>query len=1169
VPDAPLALVGRTTPKERPAIFSLPPATDGSLTGITASPHPLDVGEAQRVQWQPNGAAAAIVAAVPGDFASSSVYMVDSAFSAVSTPVSAAFDSCVAFTPDSRWLLYISPDGGSLLAVPADNLGAAPIPVLTGEPRLDLCETAWQHVQDTAAPPPDDPAAPVAVDPGELTIGAVVTGTIDDAQYEVTYDLPLTAGQAITVTMERISDDLDSYLLLFDPEGREVARNDDAAEQIGDTSTNAQIQDFTAPLDGTYTVTATRFFQETGLSNGTFRLSVTAGDASPIPAATEIPAVPAAANALTRGATVTGTIDNATYEQAYTVELTAGEAVTFTMIRLDGDLDPLLVLFGPDGSEADRNDDALETVGELALNSQIAGFTPPVSGTYTLVATRYAQAEGLSGGTYQISMTGDQPVAPPPDTTPPAASTTLSVGSVASGTINDTQFVADYTIALDAGQTITVTLERTGDNLDPLLYIFGPNGAELAVNDDAETPVSDLALNSQIVDFTAPESGTYTIRATRYAEAGGLSTGTFQLSVTGAGETAAPPPVVNGGLVPDPGQVLTVGGAAVGVISVGSPAVNYALDLTAGDTITVTMLQQGGDLDPLLILYDPAGAEVARNDDALAPVGSTSLNAQIAGYTAATSGTYIVRATRYDQEAGLSIGMYEIIVTEGAPGMAEAANPSGTLALGGSVTGTVSDSQPVIVYELALEAGQTVTITMLRTGGDLDPLLFLYSPDQQQAASNDDASPTVGDSSLNAQIAGFVAPVSGTYLVEATRFARETGLTSGAFTLSASTDGGGTAPVPAASGTALQVGATATGMISSEQPAVDYTITLNAGQTITVTLERVTDTLDAYLQILDEQGRELAYNDDAATTVGDSSLNAQITGFSAPASGTYIIRATRYNQEVGDSSGEYRLTVSESTGGGAGDVQDGIRFADPVAVGDTVTNEIAGDVYAVEYPIQLAEGETIAVTMIALNGSLDPLLAIYEPGGQPDAYNDDAASIVGDSSFNAQIASYTAAEAGTYFIWATRYNLEDGDSEGGFEMAITTADPVIAAEGGPITPGSTDTNGISTSTFAVDYTITLRAGETITVTMIALDDTLDPSLVILDEFGNEMAYNDDAEVQVGESSYNAQIVGFAPQTDGTYTIRATRFFEEGGSSLGRFELTVSAGIPEDTDGGTK
>ena len=134
---------------------------------------------------------------------------------------------------------------------------------------------------------------------------------------------------------------------------------------------------------------------------------------------------------------------------------------------------------------------------------------------------------------------------------------------------------------------------------------------------------------------------------------------------------------------------------------------------------------------------------------------------------------------------------------------------------------------------------------------------------------------------------------------------------------------------------------------------------------------------------------------------------------------------------------------------------------------------------------------------------------------------------------------------------------------------ITTADPVIAAEGGPITPGSTDTNGISTSTFAVDYTITLRAGETITVTMIALDDTLDPSLVILDEFGNEMAYNDDAEVQVGESSYNAQIVGFAPQTDGTYTIRATRFFEEGGSSLGRFELTVSAGIPEDTDGGTK
>jgi hypothetical protein len=72
--------------------------------------------------------------------------------------------------------------------------------------------------------------------------------------------------------------------------------------------------------------------------------------------------------------------------------------------------------------------------------------------------------------------------------------------------------------------------------------------------------------------------------------------------------------------------------------------------------------------------------------------------------------------------------------------------------------------------------------------------------------------------------------------------------------------------------------------------------------------------LDAYLFLLDSNQRELTRNDDAATTVGNTGLNAQIPNFTAPAAGTYIIRATRFGQQNGSSTGRYELSV---TAGGA------------------------------------------------------------------------------------------------------------------------------------------------------------------------------------------------------------------------------------------------------------
>jgi len=630
---------------------------------------------------------------------------------------------------------------------------------------------------------------------------------------------------------------------------------------------------------------------------------------------------------------------------------------------------------------------------------------------------------------------------------------------------------------------------------------------------------------------------------------------------------AAWQPVPATTLLPEPTaapETLAAGSAVVGSIAAGQSAMDYPLPLAAGETVTIALERMSGDLDPLLVLLDPDGAELARNDDAVQQVGDSSLNAQITAFTAPHAGTYTVRATRFFEATGLSTGDFRLSVAAGAPVVAstpaarEAAAP---IAVGQTLTGTLDSTRYAASYVLALQAGQTVAISMERLSGDLDPYLFLYGPDGAEVAANDDADVPFGGIPVNARIARFTAPVGGDYTILATRFAVESGSSAGEYRLSVTEPPATLATSPGA----IRVGDTVQDEITDARPVVEYTLQLETGQMITVTMESLDGVLDPYLLLLDATGRELAVNDDAATQIGGSTYNAQIAGFSAPADGLYTIRATRFLEANGVTSGPYRLSVS--AGGPPGSPQPAMQVIDggQLTVGAKANGEIGGETYAVEYTIVLAAGQTIAVTMETLSGDLDPMLVIYDPTGGLAAYNDDAIQRVGNNRFNAQITGYTAPNGGAYTIRATRFNMDSGETSGAFTVSVAPGQPVSAVAGGPIALGQTVTGELTVTTFAVDYPITLAAGEPITVTLIALDNRLDPTLVIRDSFGNEVAYNDDAEPQIGNSELNAQILGFVPRLAGEYTIRATRYLQEGGTSVGRFELRVEAGGAEESD----
>jgi hypothetical protein len=71
--------------------------------------------------------------------------------------------------------------------------------------------------------------------------------------------------------MSRDSGDLDSQIIVLDADGNEIARDDDVPGQI---TRDAVIEDLSIPADGTYTIIATRYQENVGLSAGDYSLTL-------------------------------------------------------------------------------------------------------------------------------------------------------------------------------------------------------------------------------------------------------------------------------------------------------------------------------------------------------------------------------------------------------------------------------------------------------------------------------------------------------------------------------------------------------------------------------------------------------------------------------------------------------------------------------------------------------------------------------------------------------------------------------------------------------------------------------------------------------------------------------------------------------------------------------
>jgi uncharacterized protein YraI len=434
------------------------------------------------------------------------------------------------------------------------------------------------------------------------------------------------------------------------------------------------------------------------------------------------------------GAVIEGVINNTTPLLRYTFQAVAGDAVQIQLRSTSGDLDPFLILLGPDGQEIQRNDDAQTTTRDSGIE-----ITITIPGTHTIIATRYLEAEGQSAGEFSLSL---EKVT----TSEPGQSTTIAYGQTLSGTVEREIGFVRYTFEAQAGDVIDIQMQGTSGNLDPQLILLDWQDVELARNDDADTTTTR---DSHIQGFAIPADGTYTIVATRFGENEGVSEGNFNLILT---LTTPSTPVAG------VGEVQT----ATGTISDDQPGLSFSYTVSANEVVTIELIATSGNLDPLLIVLAPDGREIVRNDDQ----SSDSTNSRIQNLLLNERGDYSLIATRYQQGAGTSSGDFEIRVIPGVSGGEVTGTYAQPIAYGITSSGTITHGGDFTIYTFQGQAGDLITIRMTATSGNLDTFLILTDNYGNEIARNDD----INSTNTNSEIANLQLTTSGFYTIIAMPF---------------------------------------------------------------------------------------------------------------------------------------------------------------------------------------------------------------------------------------------------------------------------------------------------------------------------------------------------------------------------------------------------------------
>ncbi len=613
-----------------------------------------------------------------------------------------------------------------------------------------------------------------AIDRDFLLYGQNISGSVSNTTPTTRFRFRAEAGDAVTINMNAISGDLDSYLLLVDSSGTTIAENDNSGGN-GD----AQIS-VTMPTSGEFFIITTRLGQAQGVTTGEFLLALISDAPPRLPQATPptLPTEYAEFPRLTYGESAEGEVSNAVFLTVYVFEGRAGDNVNIVMQATGGNLDSYVVLLDDGRIPLKDADD----ISETNKNAQLQ-FTLPRDAFYAIVATRFDQGEGTSEGTFELTLdlaSNDQ--APGNPVLDKLVTERLAAGDTPSGTFEPLRFASLYSFTAVENSLIDFAVTADGGEIGTLI-----------LTDAFLNPIS-TSNNGVLLAIPAPVSGDYlVIVAPQAGPAANISGGFFVALNAGAGESDTPPEDSNSGTGSTAAAVAIAYGTTVrGRITEDVTAEQYVFQGRGGDVVDISMTSNGPDiLDCFLQLLDVNGDVIEENDDIDPGVVRDSLIT----VTLPSDGQYTIVATHFEDPSGQveqTFGNYTLTLAYRDPTTAGVDREAQAISFDQSLSDTISTDTFLYFYYFTGTQGDTVTITVDTTEGNLDPILYLYTYDsanQPRLLTANDDSPLGGTYDPYIE---YRLPRTGTYLIAVTRFAETAAEpTSGTYTITVQNLGAG------------------------------------------------------------------------------------------------------------------------------------------------------------------------------------------------------------------------------------------------------------------------------------------------------------------------------------------------------------------------------------------
>lgn len=393
---------------------------------------------------------------------------------------------------------------------------------------------------------------------------------------------------------------------------------------------------------------------------------------------------------------------------------------------------------------------------------------------------------------------------------------------------------------------------------------------------------------------------------------------------------------------------LEYGKAVSGTLAAGQTA-TYSFTAASGDKIAVNMATTGGDLDPMVSLYDPQGKLIGESSNQQKYV------AALQGIVLSQAGSYrLVVSNKVAQgtgEYGLSVlqeSTAGLIYYDERPDDREnfqLSEPLNTTDVTYRLTNTQPGFDPGVVRGVvarAFKAWSDVTdLTFREVSSGNANFVIEFSP--IDGSSNvlgqacPPSSPCAGEIQFDSEERWTMEPELRSqreisFLAVATHeFGHAVGLlhsnnpdalmyyayspynltpgqddVAGVQRLYGPSRGrANNSPTSIPGGAQNPAVPSVNGTISNDQFQQFWDFGVEAGDTVNIIMRRTSGNLDAILVLLDANNNILAYDDDSAGNRDAALINIRV-----PQQGTYTVAATRYEQAQGFTAGNYTLTIS-------------------------------------------------------------------------------------------------------------------------------------------------------------------------------------------------------------------------------------------------------------------